>query len=106
MEKKKKETSSERSRDWDWVVSLLVLQEVLMDADAIMDVGYMDAYGLEALARLVSALLLFRDEGENDKNEESAPGSSHTIQDRVLSAMLFLTFLSSLVLLYLFPIPD
>lgn len=76
-----------------------------MDADAIMDVGYMDAYGLEALARLVSALLLLRDEGEKD-NEESAPGSSHTIQDRVLSAMLFATFLTSLVLLYLFPVPD
>ncbi|XP_068974865.1 leucine-rich repeat and calponin homology domain-containing protein isoform X1 [Bombus flavifrons] len=80
-------------------------EEVLMDADAIMDVGYMDAYGLEALARLVSALLLFRDEGEND-TEESAAGSSHTIQDRVLSAMLFATFLSTFVLLYLFPIPD
>ncbi|CAK9799630.1 DISP complex protein LRCH3 [Anthophora plagiata] len=80
-------------------------EEVLMDADAIMDVGYMDAYGLEALARLVSALLLLRDEGEKD-TEESAAGSSHTIQDRVLSAMLFVTFLSTLVLLYLFPIPD
>lgn len=76
-----------------------------MDADAIMDVGYMDAYGLEALARLVSALLLLRDEGKKN-TEESAAGSSHTIQDRVLSAMLFATFLSSLVLLYLFPIPD
>lgn len=76
-----------------------------MDADAIMDVGYMDAYGLEALARLLSALLLLRDEGEND-TEESATGSSRTIQDRVLSAMLFTTFLSTLVLLYLFPIPD
>ncbi|CAK9805655.1 DISP complex protein LRCH3 [Anthophora quadrimaculata] len=80
-------------------------EEVLMDADAIMDVGYMDAYGLEALARLVSALLLLRDEGEKD-TEESAAGSSHTIQDRVLSAMLFATFLSTLVLLYLFPLPD
>lgn len=76
-----------------------------MDADAIMDVGYMDAYGLEALARLVSALLLLRYEGEND-TEQPAAGSSLTIQDRVLSAMLFTTFLSSLVLLYLFPIPD
>lgn len=75
-----------------------------MDADALMDVGYMDAYGLEALARLVSALLLLRD-GEKD-TEESAAGSSHTIQDRVLSAMLFATFLSTLVLLCLFPIPD
>lgn len=76
-----------------------------MDADAIMDVGYMDAYGLEALARLVSALLLLRDEGEND-TEEPAAGSSRTIQDRVLSAMLLATFLSTLVLLCLFPIPD
>ncbi|XP_076750863.1 leucine-rich-repeats and calponin homology domain protein isoform X3 [Xylocopa sonorina] len=80
-------------------------EEVLMDADAIMDVGYMDAYGLEALARLVSALLLLRDERENC-TEESDPGSSRTIQDRVLSAMLFATFLATLVLLYFFPIPD
>lgn len=79
-----------------------------MDADAIMDVGYMDAYGLEALARLVSALLLARDddEGGSDTEEPRAPGSSRTIQDRVLSAMLLATFLSTLVLLYLFPIPD
>ncbi|XP_017889122.1 leucine-rich repeat and calponin homology domain-containing protein 1 isoform X2 [Ceratina calcarata] len=80
-------------------------EEVLMDADAIMDVGYMDAYGLEALARLVSVLLPLRDERTNVR-EESAPGSSHTIQDRVLSAMLLVAFLSSLVLLYLFPVPD
>ncbi|XP_076379990.1 leucine-rich-repeats and calponin homology domain protein isoform X1 [Megalopta genalis] len=80
-------------------------EEVLLDADAIMDVGYMDAYGLEALARLVSALLLLRDERANDA-EESAAGSPRTIQDRVLSAMLFAAFLSTLVLLYLFPIPD
>ncbi|XP_076659060.1 leucine-rich-repeats and calponin homology domain protein isoform X1 [Halictus rubicundus] len=80
-------------------------EEVLLDADAIMDVGYMDAYGLEALARLVSALLLLRDEGAND-TEESAAGSPRTIQDRVLSAMLLATFLATLVLLYLFPIPD
>lgn len=75
-----------------------------MDADAIMDVGYMDAYGLEALARLVSALLFAR-EGESGI-EESAAGSPRAIQDRVLSAILFLTFLSTVVLLYLFPIPD
>lgn len=74
-----------------------------MDADAIMDVGYMDAYGLEALARLVSALLLLPEEVEKDIEE---PGSPRTIQDRVLSAMLFAAFLSTLVLLYLFPIPD
>jgi len=82
-----------------------VLQEVLLDADAIMDVGYMDAYGLEALARLVTALLLARDEGESG-TEEPAAGSLRTIQDRVLSAILFLTFLTSVVLLYMFPIPD
>lgn len=76
-----------------------------MDADAIMDVGYMDAYGLEALARLVSALLLLPEEVEKG-NEEPAAGSPRTIQDRVLSAMLFATFLSTLVLLFLFPIPD
>lgn len=76
-----------------------------MDADAIMDVGYMDAYGLEALARLVTALLLARDEGESGTEEPSA-GSPRTIQDRVLSAILFFTFLSTVVLLYLFPTPD
>lgn len=82
-----------------------MLQEVLLDADAIMDVGYMGAYGLEALARLVTALLLARDEGESGI-EKPAAGSSRTIQDLVLSAMLFATFLSTLVLLYFFPIPD
>lgn len=76
-----------------------------MDADAIMDVGYMDAYGLEALARLVTALLLVRDRGESG-TEEPAADSLRTIQDRVLSATLFATFLSALVLLYFFPIPD
>lgn len=76
-----------------------------MDADAIMDVGYMDAYGLEALARLVTALFHVRDDGESG-TEEPAADSLRTIQDRVLSAMLFVTFLSALVLLYFFPIPD
>lgn len=76
-----------------------------MDADAIMDVGYMDAYGLEALARLVTALLLVRDEGESG-TEEPIAGLPRTIQDHVMSAMLFATFLSTLVLLYFFPIPD
>lgn len=80
-------------------------EEALLDADAIMDVGYMDAYGLEALARLVTALLLARDEGGSD-TEKPAGGSLRMIQDRVLSAILFATFLSTLVLLYLFPIPD
>ncbi|KYN08855.1 Leucine-rich repeat and calponin homology domain-containing protein 3 [Trachymyrmex cornetzi] len=80
-------------------------EEVLLDADAIMDVGYMDAYGLEALARLVIALLLVRDE-EESSTEEPAADSLRTIQDHVLSAMLFATFLSALVLLYLFPLPD
>ncbi|XP_070164415.1 leucine-rich repeat and calponin homology domain-containing protein isoform X2 [Polyergus mexicanus] len=80
-------------------------EEALLDADAIMDVGYMDAYGLEALARLVTALLLARDEGGSD-TEKPAAGSLRMIQDRVLSAILFATFLSTLVLLYLFPIPD
>lgn len=76
-----------------------------MDTDAIMDVGYMDTYGLEALARLVTALLLVRDRGESG-TEEPAADSLRTIQDRVLSTMLFATFLSALVLLYLFPVPD
>ncbi|EFN88861.1 Leucine-rich repeat and calponin-like proteiny domain-containing protein 3 [Harpegnathos saltator] len=70
-------------------------EEVLLDADSIMDVGYMDTYGLEDLARLVTALLLARDEGESG-TEEPAAGSPRTIQDRVLSAMLFATFLSTL----------
>ena len=76
---------------------------MLLDADAIMDVGYMDAYGLEALGRLVSALLLLRKE---EGTENPAAGSSSMIQDRVLSASLFATFLSVLALLYIFPIPD
>lgn len=76
-----------------------------MDADAIMDVGYMDAYGLEALARLVTSLLLARD-GRESGIQEPAAGSPRTIQDHVLSAMLFATFLSTLVLLYFFPIPN
>lgn len=82
-----------------------MLQEVLLDADAIMDVGYMDAYGLEALARLVTALLLARN-GRQSGTQEPTARSPRTIQDRVLSAMLFATFLSTLVLLYFFPIPD
>lgn len=76
-----------------------------MDADAIMDVGYMDAYGLEALARLVTALLLARDEG-GSHSKKPAADSLRTIQDRVMSAILFATFLSTLVLLYFFPMPD
>lgn len=75
-----------------------------MDADAIMDVGYMNAYGLEALNRLVSSLVVYRRE-EDDKDEPAA-GSTHTIQDRVLSAMLFAAFLMTLVTLYVFPIPE
>lgn len=74
-----------------------------MDADAIMDVGYMDAYGLEALGRLVSALFLLREE---EGTESPAAGSSPMIQDHVLSATLFATFLSVLALLYIFPVPD
>lgn len=70
-----------------------------MDGDAIMDVGYMDAYGLEALGRLVSALV------ELEGLEEPAV-SSRTIQDHVLSAMLFATFITTLMLLYIFPIPE
>lgn len=77
-----------------------------MDADAIMDVGYMDTYGLEDLARLVTALLLAREKGESGGTEEPVAGSPCTIQDRVLSAILFATFLTALALLYFFPIPD
>ncbi|XP_043481549.1 leucine-rich repeat and calponin homology domain-containing protein isoform X1 [Leptopilina heterotoma] len=78
-------------------------EEMLMDADAIMDVGYMDAYGLEALGRLVSALLLLHEE---EGIKKPATGSSPMIQDRVLSATLFATFLSVLALLYIFPLPN
>lgn len=77
-----------------------------MDADAIMDVGYMGAYGLEALARLVTALLLARKERESGTEKWPLADSCRTIQDRVLSAILLATFLSTLVLFYLFPIPD
>lgn len=79
---------------------------MLLDADSIMDVGYMDTYGLEDLARLVTALLLAREKEKSGDTEEPAASSPCTIQDRVLSAMLFATFLSALVLLYFFPIPD
>lgn len=78
-----------------------------MDADSIMDVGYMDTYGLEDLARLVTALLLAREKGESGGTEAPVAGSPCTIiQDRVLSAILFATFLTALALLYFFPIPD
>ncbi|XP_008207396.2 leucine-rich repeat and calponin homology domain-containing protein isoform X1 [Nasonia vitripennis] len=77
-------------------------EEVLLDADAIMDVGYMDAYGLEALGRLVSALILYGEDGP----QEPDAGSARTIQDQVLSTMLFAAFISTLILLYLFPVPD
>ncbi|XP_012289226.1 leucine-rich repeat and calponin homology domain-containing protein 1 isoform X3 [Orussus abietinus] len=78
-------------------------EEVLMDADAIMDVGYMDAHGLAALARLVGVLLR-EDEGQ----EEPSAGSPAilTVQDRVLSTTLLVVFVSILTLLYLFPLPD
>ncbi|XP_015109784.1 leucine-rich repeat and calponin homology domain-containing protein 3 isoform X1 [Diachasma alloeum] len=79
-------------------------EEVLMDADAIMDVGYMNACGLQALACLVSTLLPLR-RGE-EANEEPVPGSHRTIQERVLTAMLLAVFLSTLALLYIFPVPD
>ncbi|KAK0159236.1 hypothetical protein PV328_010142 [Microctonus aethiopoides] len=79
-------------------------EEVLMDADAIMDVGYMNAYGLIALTRIVSALLLFH--LEDDAHEERITDSNRTNKDRVLSTMLFFSFLFSLALLYLFPVPD
>lgn len=75
-----------------------------MDADAIMDVGYMNAYGLIALTRIVSALLLFH--LEDEAHEERITDSNRTNKDRVLSTMLFFSFLFSLALLYLFPVPD
>lgn len=74
-----------------------------MDADAIMDVGYMDAYGLEVLGRLVSKLVLSTEE---DTLEASAAAPGRAIQDHLLSGLLLATFLSTLVLLYIFPIPD
>lgn len=74
-----------------------------MDADAIMDVGYMKAYGLEALTHIVSDLLLLR--RDEDDNDQLVIIPTHTNQDHVLSAMLFAAFLSTLLLLYFFPIP-
>ncbi|XP_012256925.1 leucine-rich repeat and calponin homology domain-containing protein isoform X2 [Athalia rosae] len=74
-------------------------EEVLLDGEAIMDVGYMDAYGLEALGRLVSSLVEF-------EGSKEPAGSSRTIQDHVLSAMLFATFITTLMLLYVFPLPE
>lgn len=74
-----------------------------MDADAIMDVGYMDAYGLEALGRLVSKLVLNTEEGDR---EAGAAASGHAIQDHLLSGLLLAAFLFTLLLLYIFPIPD
>lgn len=68
-----------------------------------MDVGYMDAYGLEALGRLVSKLVLNTEEGAGGAGA-AAPG--HAIQDHLLSGLLLAAFLSTLLLLYVFPIPD
>lgn len=74
-----------------------------MDADAIMDVGYMDAYGLEALGRLVSKLVLNTEESARETGD-AAPG--HAIEDHLLSGLLLAGFLFTLLLLYIFPIPD
>lgn len=74
-----------------------------MDADAIMDVGYMDAYGLEALGRLVSKLVLNTEEGAR---VAEAAVSGHALQDHLLSGLLLAAFLCTLLLLYIFPIPD
>ena len=73
-----------------------------MDADAIMDVGYMEAYGLQALGQLVSTLILNTEDGQQERHA----GSARTIQDHLLSTMLFTAFISILTLLYLFPIAD
>ncbi|XP_011503641.1 PREDICTED: leucine-rich repeat and calponin homology domain-containing protein 1 [Ceratosolen solmsi marchali] len=76
--------------------------EVLMDADAIMDVGYMEIYGLEALGRIVSALIL----NTEDNFQELNAGSIRMIEDHTLCIVLFTTFISTLILLYFYPIPD
>lgn len=73
-----------------------------MDADAIMDVGYMNAYGLENLGRLVLSLPLLH--CNEDANEQPYEDLTRTKQDRVLSAMLLFTFLSTLILLYIYPV--
>lgn len=74
-----------------------------MDADAIMDVGYMNAYGLENLGRLVLSLrLLHNNEDANQQLYEDL-NNNH---DRFLSAILIFIFLSTLTLLYIFPVPD
>lgn len=68
-----------------------------------MDVGYMDAYGLEVLGRLVSKLVLNTEESSREV-EAAAPNLA--IQDHLLSGLLLTTFFSTLLLLYIFPIPD
>lgn len=69
-----------------------------MDADAIMDVGYMEAFGLEALGRLVGDLV-----SQPTPTENLGP-LLH--DDRILSSALLVMFLAVLVLLYIFPVPD
>lgn len=73
---------------------------MLLDAEAIMDVGYMDAYGLEALSQLVTQLVSL------ERRIEDPGPTPQTVQDRLVSAMLFTAFVATLALLYAFPIPD
>lgn len=85
------------------------LQEVLLDADGIMDRGYMESYGLEMLARLVEILLAHCEDNTMtiipEQQEALAGAPIVTKQDQLLSAMLFATFLTTLALLYVFPLP-
>jgi hypothetical protein len=73
-----------------------------MDAEAIMDVGYMEIYGLEALGHTISTLIL----NTEGNPQEGYAGSAQTVEDSILSTILFTTFISILILLYLYPIPD
>ena len=72
-----------------------------MDAEAIMDVVYMDAYGLIALNRLVSVIIVKTEE----KTAEPKLNLGRKTNERVLSTVLLLSFILTLILLYIHPIP-
>ncbi|XP_014235537.1 leucine-rich repeat and calponin homology domain-containing protein 1-like isoform X2 [Trichogramma pretiosum] len=76
-----------------------VNEELMMDTDAIMDIGYMNNSGLEALALLISNLVITSDVPINQER------ICATIQESFLSTVLLLGFIISLILLYFFPVP-
>ncbi|XP_014205422.1 leucine-rich repeat and calponin homology domain-containing protein 2-like [Copidosoma floridanum] len=77
-------------------------EEVLLDADAIMDVGYIGTFGLASLHRLVSTLIFYAEE----YFQESETCSVNTIQDHILSTVLAAVFVSFSILFYMFPLPN